>query len=63
MSKNNSLQQQQQQRAVKQHQAAQFQEKAKQIRAVLNQQPAVDLWQLRALAISEGGLVNGTKYI
>jgi hypothetical protein len=59
MSKNHSHQQQQQLRAMKQQQL-QFQEKAKQIRAVLNQQPAIDLWQLRALAISEGGLVNGT---
>jgi hypothetical protein len=61
MSKSNSHPQQQQ-RAVNKQQA-QFQEKAKQIRAVLNQQPAVDLWQLRALAISEGGLVNGTIYM
>jgi hypothetical protein len=34
-------------------------EKAREIRHVL-QQPLVDLWRLRELALSEGGLVNGT---
>lgn len=34
-------------------------EKAKEIHAVLAE-PEVDLWKLRELALSEGGLVNGT---
>ena len=35
-------------------------EKAKEISALLDQ-PEIDLWKLRALAISEGGLVNGKE--
>ena len=35
-----------------------LEEKAKAIRTVLGE-PEVDLWKLRSLAISEGGLVNG----
>lgn len=42
------------------HHHAKWDDKARQIRAVLNQQPVIDLWQLRALALSDGGLVNGT---
>ena len=34
-------------------------EKAEEINLVLLQ-PSVDLWRLRELALSEGGLVNGT---
>jgi hypothetical protein len=33
--------------------------KAEEINLVLSE-PDVDLWKLRALALSEGGLVNGT---
>ena len=33
--------------------------KAEEIRRVLSE-PVVDLWKLRELALSEGGLVNGT---
>ena len=33
--------------------------KAEEIRHILSE-PTVDLWRLRELAISEGGLVNGT---
>lgn len=36
-----------------------FADKAKEIALVLSQ-PDVDLWRLRELAQSEGGLVNGT---
>lgn len=36
-----------------------LQEKAKEIQALLDQ-PEVDLWKLRGLAITEGGLLNGT---
>jgi hypothetical protein len=36
----------------------QLEDKAKEISFVL-EQPDIDLWKLRTLAISEGGLVNG----
>jgi hypothetical protein len=36
--------------------------KAEEINLVLLQ-PEVDLWRLRELALSEGGLVNGTKIL
>jgi hypothetical protein len=36
--------------------------KAEEINLVLSE-PDVDLWKLRALALSEGGLVNGTCFI
>jgi hypothetical protein len=35
-------------------------EMAQEIEALLNNE-VVDLWRLRELALSEGGLVNGTK--
>jgi hypothetical protein len=38
-----------------------LQEKAEEINLVLLQ-PAVDLFKLRELALSDGGLVNGTYY-
>ena len=34
--------------------------KEKQIELVLSEQPRVNLWKLRELALMEGGLVNGT---
>ena len=39
-----------------------FADKAKEIALVLSQ-PDVDLWRLRELAISEGGLVNGMCFV
>jgi hypothetical protein len=36
--------------------------KAEEINLILSE-PDVDLWKLRALALSEGGLVNGTSII
>jgi len=38
---------------------AQMTDKAKEIEVVLEEEN-VDLWKLRGLALSEGGLVNGT---
>jgi hypothetical protein len=37
----------------------QWNEKARVIQAVLEEDP-VDLWCLRGLALTEGGLINGT---
>lgn len=36
-------------------------EKAEEIRRILSE-PVVDLWKLRELALTEGGLVNGKFY-
>lgn len=35
--------------------------KAEEIRRILSE-PVVDLWKLRELALTEGGLVNGKSY-
>jgi hypothetical protein len=40
--------------------AKRMEEKSRQILAVLNS-PEIDLWKLRGLAITEGGLINGTN--
>lgn len=38
--------------------------KEKEINLVLSEQPRVNLWKLRELALTEGGLVNGTlRYV
>jgi hypothetical protein len=36
-----------------------FQSKAETILQLLTSEPHVDLWKLRELALSDGGLVNG----
>jgi hypothetical protein len=41
--------------------AALWDDKAQEIEQILNEEE-VDLWRLRELALSEGGLVNGTLY-
>lgn len=38
------------------------QRKAKEISAILSE-TEVNLWELRELALSEGGLVNGTSFL
>jgi hypothetical protein len=41
---------------------ATLEDKALQLEVVLAQ-PTVDLWELRELALSEGGLVNGMSFV
>lgn len=50
------------QKATHPETAKRLEEKAKEILTVLNSPEGIDLWKLRGLAISEGGLVNGTFY-
>ena len=57
---NSSPSDQQQQQQQPQQQTPYLRHKEQEI-ADLLAQPVVDLWKLRALAISPGGLVNGTS--
>jgi hypothetical protein len=60
--KQQQQQQQQQYQPVLQNKPQHgLQQKAEEINLVLLQ-PDVDLWKLRELAFSEGGLVNGTSF-